>query len=98
MDLDARFGFVRWRVVGLALNLLANGVALYGAVRLLRDGTHAPVLAAGLALTALCVALLARPDLRPEGEAGEAEGAGAGRGGGVGHSDGAAGEDARGGA
>lgn len=96
MDLDARFGFVRWRVVGLALNLLANGVALYGAVRLLRDGTHAAVLAAGLALTAVCVALLALPDLRPEGEAGEggeAGGAGAGRGGGA-----AAREDARGGA
>lgn len=73
MDLDARFGFVRWRVAGLALNLLANAVALYGAVRFLRDGTHALVLAGGLALSAACVALLARPDLRPEGEPGRSE-------------------------
>lgn len=68
MDLDAKLGFVRWRVAGLALNLLANGMALYGAVRLLRDGTHGLVLAGGLALSLACVALLALPDHRPQGE------------------------------
>lgn len=73
MDLDARFGFVRWRVAGLALNLLANAVALYGAVQFLRDGTHGLVLGGGLALSAACVALLARPDLRPEGGPGGSE-------------------------
>lgn len=73
IDLDARFGFMRWRVAGLAVNLLANGIALYGAVRLLRDGTHGPVLAAGLALSLACVVLLSRPDLRTRAE-GRAEG------------------------
>lgn len=68
IDLDAKFGFLGWRVVGLVVNLLANGLALYGAVRLIRDGTHGSLLAAGLALSLLCVALLARPDLRRDAE------------------------------
>lgn len=75
MDLDAKFGFVRWRVAGLALNLLANAVALYGAVRFMRDGTHGLLLAGGLAVSLACVALLARPDLRPDEKEG-AEGPG----------------------
>ncbi len=66
IDLDAKFGFLRWRVVGLALNLLANGLALYGAVRVLRDGTHHLLLVGGLAVSLLCIVLLARPDQRPD--------------------------------
>lgn len=74
MDLDARFGFVRWRVAGLTVNLLANGIALYGAVRLLRDGSHQLVLAGGIVLSLICVALLARPDLRSDEDGDGAEG------------------------
>lgn len=71
MDLDAKLGFVRWRVAGLSLNLIANGAALYGAVRLLRDGSGAALLAVGLGVSLLCIGLLARPDLRPEGTGGD---------------------------
>lgn len=68
IDLDSKFGYFRWRLVGLALNLFANAVALYGAVRFLRDRTHGFLLAAGLVISLACVALLARPDLRPDEE------------------------------
>lgn len=75
MDLDAKLGFVRWRVAGLSINLVANGLALYGAVRLLRDGSGVGMLAAGLGVSLLCIGLLARPDLRPEGLGPEGSGA-----------------------
>lgn len=65
IDLDGKFGFVRWRVVALALNALGNGIALYAAVRFIRLGTHGWMLAIGLAISGLCISLLARPDMRP---------------------------------
>lgn len=67
MDPDRKFGFHRWRVAGLALNLVANAAALYGAVRYIRNGTHGILLAAGIAVSLACILVLARPDRR-EGE------------------------------
>ncbi len=64
IDLDEKFGFTRWRVAVLVGNLLGNAVALYAAVRFIRRGTHGWMLVAGLAITVLCVGLLARPDTR----------------------------------
>lgn len=68
IDLDDKFGFLQWRIVALTCNLVANGVALYAAVRFIRRDTHGWLLAAGLCVSALCVILLARPDTRPTGE------------------------------
>lgn len=68
IDLDERFGFMRWRLLALAVNLLGNAIALYGAVRLFRDGTHASVLATGLLISLACLVLLSRPDLRSQAE------------------------------
>lgn len=65
IDLDQRFGFTRWRVGALVLNLVGNALALYAAVRFIRRGTHAGMLAVGLGITVVCLLLLARPDRRP---------------------------------
>lgn len=66
IDLDERFGFTRWRVGALILNLLGNALALYAAIRFIRRGTHGGLLALGLGITVLCIALLARPDTRSD--------------------------------
>lgn len=70
IDLDERFGFTRWRIAALVGNLVGNAVALYAAIRFIRHDTHGWMLAAGLAITVLCVGLLARPDTRPSGTTG----------------------------
>lgn len=69
IDLDERFGYLRWRVLALILNLLANALALYAAIRFIRRGTHGGLLALGLGTTVVCITLLTRPDTRRvEGE------------------------------
>jgi len=73
IDLDEKLGFMRWRIAALALNLAANAVALYAAIRYIRNGTHGGTLVVGLAVTVACIALLARPDTRPAGPGGGAE-------------------------
>lgn len=68
IDLDEKFGFLRWRIAALTLNLAANGVALYAAIRFIRRGTHGGLLATGLGVSIVCIVLLARPDTRTGGE------------------------------
>lgn len=65
IDFDKRFGYTRWRVGALLLNLIGNALALYAAIRFIRRGTHGSLLAVGLGITILCITLLARPDQRP---------------------------------
>ena len=61
IDLDRRYGIWSGRVWGLIVNFLANALALYGLVGLLRDGTHVVPLVSGVLVTTACVLLLARP-------------------------------------
>lgn len=68
MDLDERLGFLRWRIGALVLNLVGNAIALYAAIRFIRQGTHGLMLAVGLGITVLCIGLLSRPDLRATDE------------------------------
>ncbi|MDH3732560.1 MAG: hypothetical protein OEU54_03460 [Gemmatimonadota bacterium] len=60
IDVDRKLGPWRGRVWGLVLNFVGNVIALVGLVRLMRGGS-AWVLAFGLAVTLVCVAVLAVP-------------------------------------
>ncbi len=61
IDLDQRYGPWSGRVWGLIVNLAANALALYGLAGYLRDGSRLSHLVIGLAVTAGCILLLARP-------------------------------------
>lgn len=61
IDLDRTCGPFSGRVWGLILNFASNAVALYGIAGYLRDGTHLPVVAVGLAATAASILALSRP-------------------------------------
>lgn len=61
IDLDRRYGLWSGRVWGLIVNLVANGLALYGLAWFLRDGTHLLPLVLGVVVTLICILLLARP-------------------------------------
>ena len=67
--LHRRFGPFTGRVWGLVVNLVANAVALWGVSSLMRTGSGWTWVVVGGAGTAVCVALLARPDLAPSGDA-----------------------------
>lgn len=62
IPLDRAYGPFSGRVWGLIVNFASNAVALYGVARYLRDGTHLTLLVAGLALTAIAILALSRPD------------------------------------
>jgi hypothetical protein len=61
IDPDRRFG--RWplRVWGLMFNFFGNGLAIYGAVGLIRDGSRMPHFIIGAGLTIVCIFVLAKP-------------------------------------
>ena len=61
LDLDKKRGPWTLRVWGLILNLLANALAIYGAIGVVHDGTRWPWLVIGGGLTLCCVLVLARP-------------------------------------
>ncbi len=61
IDLDRRYGLFPGRVWGLIVNLIGNALALYGLVGILRDGSRLAHLLAGLAITIVCIVVLARP-------------------------------------
>jgi hypothetical protein len=61
IDLERRYGLFSVRVWGLIVNLLANASALYGAARLLRDGSGLGFLVGGVVGTVVCIAVLAIP-------------------------------------
>jgi len=61
IDLDRRYG--RWplRVWGLVLNLFGNGLAIYGALGVIGDGSRIPHLIIGAGITIICILFLAKP-------------------------------------
>jgi len=61
IDMDRRYG--RWplRVWGLIVNLLGNGLAIYGVLGWIQDGSRLPHLIFGAGLTIICILLLAQP-------------------------------------
>ena len=61
IDLERRFGPWSIRVWGLILNFIGNALAIYGAVGVMQNGSRRPFLVTGLALTVLCILLLAKP-------------------------------------
>ena len=61
INLDRRLGPWTGRVWGLILNFIGNGLAIYGAIGVIRDGSRTPILIIGLLLTVSCILLLARP-------------------------------------
>ncbi len=69
INLDRRWGPWSGRVWGLILNFITNGLAIYGAIGMIRDGSRVPIFIIGLILTIACIALLARPNT-PNGGSG----------------------------
>jgi len=61
INIDRRLGPWTGRVWGLILNFIGNGLAIYGAIGIIRDGSRMPMLIIGLLLTVSCIFLLARP-------------------------------------
>jgi hypothetical protein len=61
IDLDRKWGIWSVRVWGLIVNLGANGLALYGAAGLMRDGSRLPWLVVGCAVSLICILVLAVP-------------------------------------
>jgi len=60
IDMDRTLGRWRLRVWGLVVNLIGNGLALFGVVRVMRGGS--PWLAVlGIAITVCCFAALSIP-------------------------------------
>lgn len=59
--LDRRYGVFSGRVWGLIVNFCANTLALYGLAGYLRNGEDLGYLIVGLAITLVCIVLLARP-------------------------------------
>ena len=60
-NLDRRLGPWTGRVWGLILNFIGNGLAIYGAIGVVCDGSRMPMLILGLVLTIGCILMLARP-------------------------------------
>ena len=60
IDPDRRLGPWRLRSWGLVVNFVGNAMALFGMVAFVERGSIG-LLAAGVAITALCVAVLAIP-------------------------------------
>ena len=61
MNVDQRLGPCSLRVWFLILNLIANGIALYGMAEWLEDGSGLVVLLIGVVLTLLCIGVLSTP-------------------------------------
>jgi hypothetical protein len=64
IDLERRVGGWPLRVWGLVVNLIGNGLAIYGALGLIRDGSRMPHFTIGAGLTIICILLLAKPSQR----------------------------------
>lgn len=63
--LERRIGPWSGRVWGLALNLVANAVALWGVSSVMRTGSGWSWIVVGGAATVACIAVLARPARSP---------------------------------
>jgi hypothetical protein len=61
IDLEKTVGPLRLRTWGLVLNMIANGIALYGLSRVLAGEGGWPILIVGAALTVICIAVCAKP-------------------------------------
>ena len=61
INLEKKAGPMRLRAWGLILNMIANGIALYGLSRVLAGQDGWPLLTTGSLLTLLCIAICARP-------------------------------------
>ncbi len=61
INIDRRFGLWSGRVWGLILNFIGNGLAIYGAIGYIRDGSRLLFLIIGMVLTLGCLLILAIP-------------------------------------
>jgi len=61
IDLDGRIGPLPVRAWGLILNFFGNALAVYGGIGLIQDGSRLPILIIGVALTVVCLLVLAKP-------------------------------------
>lgn len=61
IDLEKTVGPMRLRAWGLVLNFIGNVLALLGLSMVLREGVGWPLLILGVAVTLLCLFILARP-------------------------------------
>ena len=61
IHIDRRWGPWSGRVWGLILNFVANGLAIYGAIGVIRDGSRILIFIVGLLITLACILALARP-------------------------------------
>lgn len=62
IDLNRRLGPFSLRVWGLILNFIGNALAVYGAIGVFRDGNRMALLVIGIALTLICILILAKPN------------------------------------
>ncbi len=62
IDLEKRLGPWTRRVWGLVFNFFGNALAIYGGMSVLRGDSAGFALWTGVAITVLCVLVLARPD------------------------------------
>ena len=65
IDMDRRLGPWTLRVWGLICNFIGNGLAIYGAIGVIRDGSSPVLFIVGFGLTMGCILLLARPSRPP---------------------------------
>lgn len=66
IDLERTVGPMRIRAWGLVVNFLGNVLALLGLSMVLREGVGWALLITGVAVTLLCLLILARPVARVE--------------------------------
>ena len=68
INIDRRWGPWSGRVWGLILNFIANGLAIYGAIGMIRDGSRILIFIMGLFVTLVCILTLARPNYPADGK------------------------------
>lgn len=61
IDLERKYGPLRLRAYGLAVNFAANAVALYGLSQVLSSAGGWPWLVSGAVLTLACIITLSAP-------------------------------------
>jgi len=61
IDLDGRIGPLPARAWGLILNFIGNALAVYGGIGFMQDGSRLPILIIGVAMTLVCLLVLAKP-------------------------------------
>jgi hypothetical protein len=50
-----------WRVWGLIFNFFGNTLAIYGLAGQIRDGSRLPIFLIGVAISLVCILILAKP-------------------------------------